>query len=134
MVTAGHQYEDLQVAVQLANRSGPLNALEFSEFVNAVQGLAEALDGATDLPDMSESVANGRELDSFAASCDVQLGVNVISDGAPVGRLRADRCHQDGSCVVARRHAFHALPRVRTACSARSSRCSSAIPTSCAMT
>jgi hypothetical protein len=34
-VTAGHQYEDLQVAVQLANRSGPLNALEFSEFVNA---------------------------------------------------------------------------------------------------
>ncbi|AOY90926.1 cell division protein FtsZ [Cupriavidus sp. USMAA2-4] len=83
VVTAGHQYEDLQVAVQLANRSGPLNALEFSEFVNAVQGLAEALDGATDLPDMSESVANGRELDSFAASCDVQLGVNVISDGAP---------------------------------------------------
>ncbi|WER47371.1 cell division protein ZipA C-terminal FtsZ-binding domain-containing protein [Cupriavidus sp. WKF15] len=82
-VTAGHQYEDLQVAVQLASRSGPLNALEFSEFVNAVEALAESLDASADLPDMGETVANARELDSFAASCDVQLGVNVISDGAP---------------------------------------------------
>lgn len=82
-LTAGHQYEDLQVAVQLANRSGPLNALEFSEFVNAVESLAESLDASADLPDMSETVANARELDHFAAGCDVQLGVNVISDGAP---------------------------------------------------
>jgi hypothetical protein len=82
-VTAGHQYEDLQVAVQLANRSGPLNALEFSEFVNAVEALAESLDASADLPDMSETVANARELDAFAAGADVQLGVNVISDGAP---------------------------------------------------
>lgn len=82
-VTAGHQYEDLQVAVQLASRSGPLNALEFSEFVNAVEALAESLDASADLPDMGETVANARELDGFAASCDVQLGVNVISDGAP---------------------------------------------------
>lgn len=82
-VTAGHQYEDLQVAVQLANRGGALNALEFSEFVNAVEALAESLDASAELPDMSETVANGRELDAFAAGCDVQLGVNVISDGAP---------------------------------------------------
>jgi len=82
-VTAGHQYEDLQVAVQLANRSGPLNALEFSEFVNAVEALAEALDASAELPDMTETVANARELDGFAAGADVQLGVNVISDGAP---------------------------------------------------
>lgn len=82
-VTPGHQYEDLQVAVQLANRGGPLNALEFSEFVNAVEALAEALDASVELPDMNETVANARELDGFAASSDVQLGVNVISDGAP---------------------------------------------------
>ncbi|GLC91476.1 hypothetical protein Tamer19_08840 [Cupriavidus sp. TA19] len=82
-VTAGHQYENLQVGVQLANRSGPLNALEFSEFITAVESLAEALDASADLPDMSETVANARELDGFAAGSDVQLGVNVISDGAP---------------------------------------------------
>ncbi|WP_186425331.1 cell division protein ZipA C-terminal FtsZ-binding domain-containing protein [Cupriavidus metallidurans] len=82
-VTAGHQYEDIQVAVQLANRSGPLNALEFSEFVNAVEALSESLDASADLPDMTETVGNARELDAFAAGADVQLGVNVISDGAP---------------------------------------------------
>ncbi|SOY47301.1 conserved hypothetical protein, Cell-division protein ZipA C-terminal domain; putative membrane protein [Cupriavidus taiwanensis] len=82
-VTAGHQYEDLQVGVQLASRGGPLNALEFSEFVTAVESLAESLDASADLPDMGETVANARELDGFAAACDVQLGVNVISDGAP---------------------------------------------------
>ncbi|SOZ16696.1 conserved hypothetical protein, Cell-division protein ZipA C-terminal domain; putative membrane protein [Cupriavidus taiwanensis] len=82
-VTAGHQYEDLQVGVQLANRGGPLNALEFSEFITAVESLAESLDASADLPDMGETVANARELDAFAAACDVQLGVNVISDGAP---------------------------------------------------
>ena len=82
-VTAGHQYEDLQVSVQLANRSGPLNALEFSEFASAVHTLAEALEASVDLPDMAETVANARELDGFAAGNDVQLGVNVISDGAP---------------------------------------------------
>ncbi|CAM3124327.1 cell division protein ZipA C-terminal FtsZ-binding domain-containing protein [Cupriavidus taiwanensis] len=82
-VTAGHQYEDLQVGVQLANRGGPLNALEFSEFITAVESLAESLDASADLPDMGETVANARELDAFAAASDVQLGVNVISDGAP---------------------------------------------------
>ncbi|WP_455282106.1 cell division protein ZipA C-terminal FtsZ-binding domain-containing protein [Cupriavidus necator] len=82
-VTAGHQYEDLQVGAQLANRGGPLNALEFSEFITAVESLAESLDASADLPDMTETVANARELDAFAAGCDVQLGVNVISDGAP---------------------------------------------------
>ncbi|MCO4889305.1 cell division protein FtsZ [Cupriavidus sp. WGtm5] len=82
-VTAGHQYEDLQVGVQLANRGGPLNALEFSEFITAVESLAESLDASADLPDMGETVANARELDAFGAACDVQLGVNVISDGAP---------------------------------------------------
>lgn len=82
-VTATHQYEELQVSVQLANRSGPLNALEFSEFVNAVHMLADALEASVDLPDMAETVSNARELDGFAAGSDVQLGVNVISDGAP---------------------------------------------------
>jgi hypothetical protein len=82
-VTAGHQYEDLQVGVQLASRGGPLNALEFSEFVTAVESLAESLDASAELPDMAETVANARELDGFAAGSDVQLGVNVISDGAP---------------------------------------------------
>ncbi|MDR5819960.1 MULTISPECIES: cell division protein ZipA C-terminal FtsZ-binding domain-containing protein [unclassified Caballeronia] len=79
----GGRYEELRAAAQLANRSGPLNELEFSEFVTGVQRLADALDGAPEFPDMMETVGMARELDGFAAQCDAQLSINILSDGAP---------------------------------------------------
>ncbi|WP_321841573.1 cell division protein ZipA C-terminal FtsZ-binding domain-containing protein [Paraburkholderia bannensis] len=79
----GVRYEELRAAAQLANRSGPLNELEFSEFVAGVHQFADALDGMPEFPDMTETVAMARELDGFAAQCDAQLSINVLSDGAP---------------------------------------------------
>ncbi|SAL72742.1 FtsZ-binding protein ZipA [Caballeronia arvi] len=79
----GVRYEELRAAAQLANRSGPLNELEFSEFVTGVQRLADAIDGAPEFPDMMETVGMARELDAFAAQCDAQLSINILSDGAP---------------------------------------------------
>jgi len=80
---AGGRYDEIRVGVQLANRSGALNELEFSEFVTGVQFIVEAVDGGPDFPDMLETVQMARELDGFAAQCDAQLSVNVVSDGAP---------------------------------------------------
>jgi FtsZ-interacting cell division protein ZipA len=77
------RYEELRAAVQLANRSGALNELEFSEFVSGVQQFADAIDGSPEFPDMLETVSMARELDGFAAQCDAQLQINVLSDGAP---------------------------------------------------
>ncbi|WP_179405247.1 cell division protein ZipA C-terminal FtsZ-binding domain-containing protein [Burkholderia guangdongensis] len=79
----GVRYEELRAAAQLANRSGALNELEFSEFVTGVQQFADAIDGAPEFPDMMETVSMARELDGFAAQCDAQLSINVMSDGAP---------------------------------------------------
>ncbi|HEY1607758.1 MAG TPA: cell division protein ZipA C-terminal FtsZ-binding domain-containing protein [Paraburkholderia sp.] len=79
----GIRYDELRAAAQLANRSGALNELEFSEFVTGVQQFADALDASPEFPDMMETVSMARELDGFAAQCDVQLSVNVLSDGAP---------------------------------------------------
>jgi hypothetical protein len=79
----GVRYEELRAAAQLANRNGPLNELEFSEFVTGVQQFADAIDAAPEFPDMMETVAMARELDGFAAQCDAQLSINVLSDGAP---------------------------------------------------
>ncbi|RQH07912.1 cell division protein ZipA C-terminal FtsZ-binding domain-containing protein [Paraburkholderia dinghuensis] len=79
----GVRYEELRAAAQLANRNGPLNELEFSEFVTGVQQFADALDAAPEFPDMIETVSMARELDGFAAQCDAQLSINVLSDGAP---------------------------------------------------
>lgn len=83
LIRTGGRYHQLRMAVQLANRAGALNEVEFSEFSNLVQTLADAVDALPELPDMMETVARGRELDSFAAQCDAQLSVNVLSDGAP---------------------------------------------------
>ncbi|WP_306714208.1 cell division protein ZipA C-terminal FtsZ-binding domain-containing protein [Burkholderia dolosa] len=79
----GVRYDELRAAAQLANRSGALNELEFSEFVTGVQQFADAIDGAPEFPDMMETVSMARELDGFAAQCDAQLSINVMSDGAP---------------------------------------------------
>ncbi|PLZ02090.1 cell division protein FtsZ [Burkholderia sp. WAC0059] len=83
LLQSGVRYEELRAAAQLANRSGPLNELEFSEFVTGVQQFADALDASPEFPDMMETVSMARELDGFAAQCDAQLSINVMSDGAP---------------------------------------------------
>ncbi len=83
LLQSGVRYEELRAAAQLANRSGALNEVEFSEFVTGVQQLADAIDGAPEFPDMVETVAMARELDGFAAQCDAQLLIHVLSDSAP---------------------------------------------------
>lgn len=70
----GQRYTALQAGVQLANRSGHLNEIEFSEFVVKTQAFADAVGAAPDFPDMLAEVARARELDAFASGHDAQLG------------------------------------------------------------
>jgi len=56
----GARYEELRAAAQLANRGGPLNELEFSEFVTGVQRFADGIDGSPEFPDMLETVGMAR--------------------------------------------------------------------------
>lgn len=69
----GQRYGEFQAAVQLANRHGPLNEIEYSEFVQKVQAFAEPLSATPDFPDMLDAVARARELDGFASQHDAQL-------------------------------------------------------------
>ncbi|MFO6419596.1 cell division protein FtsZ [Hylemonella sp. W303a] len=73
----GQQYSLLQTGVQLANRAGALNELEYSEFVLKTQALADTLGGAVDLPDMLDAMARARELDGFAQAHDAQLNITL---------------------------------------------------------
>ncbi|GAB1386757.1 cell division protein ZipA C-terminal FtsZ-binding domain-containing protein [Melaminivora sp.] len=73
MPQAGQRYRQFQAGVQLANRSGALNEIEFSEFVMKTQQFADALSAAVDFPDMLHEVARARELDQFASEHDAQL-------------------------------------------------------------
>lgn len=76
------RYQAVQVGLQLANRSGAINNIEFSEFVAKVQHLADALGGAPDFPDMLSEVARAKELDQFASAHDAQLGLVLRAKGA----------------------------------------------------
>ena len=72
-VKAGQRYSAFQAGVQLANRLGPLNEIEFSEFVMKTQRFADAMGGEAEFTDMMEEVARARELDQFASEHDAQL-------------------------------------------------------------
>jgi len=80
-VIAGQRYSELQAGVQLANRSGALNEIEYSEFAQAMQTFADHLGAMVELPDMLEVAARAKELDAFASQHDAQLTVNLRANG-----------------------------------------------------
>jgi hypothetical protein len=94
----GRRYREFQAGVQLANRHGALNEIEYSEFVQKVQAFADALGARADFPDMLDVVARARELDAFAAPHDANLAVHLRAGHAAwsVGYLQQ----------VAARHGF----------------------------
>ena len=71
------RYSAFQAGVQLANRTGPLNEIEFSEFVAKTQAFADAINAAPEFPDMLEEVGRARELDNFASAHDAQLSFTL---------------------------------------------------------
>ncbi len=73
MPAPGQRYRAFQAGVQLANRTGALNEIEFSEFVAKAQTFADDVGAAPDFPDMLHEVARARELDQFASDHDAQL-------------------------------------------------------------
>jgi len=71
-------YTELQLAIQLANRTGPIGIVDLSDFVSKAQALANALDAEIDLPPVNEVIEEAKNLDQFAAQSDIQLGITVI--------------------------------------------------------
>ncbi len=78
----GRRYSAFQAGVQLANRMGPLNEIEFSEFVVKTQAFADAVGGSPSFSDMLEEVARARELDQFASAHDAQLSFTLLARAA----------------------------------------------------
>jgi hypothetical protein len=79
--TPGQRYGEFQAGVQLANRGGALNEIEYSEFVQKIERFAEGIGATADLPDMLDVVARARELDAFAGQHDAQLALQLRARG-----------------------------------------------------
>jgi hypothetical protein len=78
----GQRYLAFQAGVQMANRTGALNEIEYSEFVVKAQAFADAVNGAPEFPEMLHEVARSRELDQFAGDHDAQLGFTLRARNA----------------------------------------------------
>lgn len=77
-ITPDQSFTDLQLAIQLANRSGPIGMVDLSDFVSKAQLLSNALDAELDLAPHNDIIESAKVLDEFAAKCDIQLGITVV--------------------------------------------------------
>lgn len=79
-ITHAGSYSQLSAGVQLVNRSGALNELEYSDVVMKLRQVADNLSGFLDIPDMKHVMDGARDLALFVAEHDAQLSVNVRSN------------------------------------------------------
>lgn len=82
-ITHGGVYTKLQAGVQMASRTTALNELEYSELVTRLRALSDEIGAEPELPDMIEVMGESRTLHRFVSGHDAQLGVNLMSNGAP---------------------------------------------------
>lgn len=85
------EYRRLRVGLQLVDRRGPVNEVELAVFQRAMQDLADELIAVVDLAPAQPALDAAASLDGFCADVDIQIGVNVISQGLPFpgSKLRA---------------------------------------------
>ena len=74
-------YMSMQLAVLLANRSGPLTAIEWSQLWTLAQSLAERFDGAIEGPEQDYVLQRAKELDALCAGLDAQVGLTLRLPG-----------------------------------------------------
>src|SRR5690606_17181229 len=91
---AGEEYVSMQLAVLLANRSGALTEIEWSELWTIAQGIAERFDGALEGPEQQQVVERARALDALCADLDAMVGLALQLPG-PVAAADAIRALED---------------------------------------
>lgn len=76
-------YSRLRIAVQLADRSGPIAETTLDRFRGAMEDLADELLAVADLPPRKPALEIAHKLDAMCAGVDIQVGVNVVAGGQP---------------------------------------------------
>ena len=74
---AARSYRAIRVGVLLANRNGPLNGVDFAEFLEGLEAMSQQLDAHYVKQNMAEALSRARELDAFCAAQDAQLMIHV---------------------------------------------------------
>lgn len=84
-------YRHIRCGLQLVDRQGPASENDLAIFSAAMHDLADQLMSIVDLPARQKALDDAARLDQFCAGVDIQIGINVISQGQvfPGTKLRA---------------------------------------------
>jgi FtsZ-interacting cell division protein ZipA len=86
----GTRYKQLNIALQLVDRSGAVTEQELDSFCRQVAHFAEEHSAAVNLPQRQQKVVAARELDRFCGDVDVLIGINIVARASIQGsRLRS---------------------------------------------
>lgn len=72
----------LHAALQLADRSGPVNRVQLSTMRDLVYQLAEQVGVSCDCPDIDTAAQLAVDLDKFCARVDISIGCNLVPNGS----------------------------------------------------
>lgn len=79
---SGFGYRRLRIGLQLADRRGPLGEADLAVFSASMRELADELLAVADMP-ATRVLDQAMTVDRFAAEVDLEIGVNLVSQGLP---------------------------------------------------
>lgn len=96
-------------AMQMVDRRGAIGEQDFQHFADGIQRVADQfLAVPADIPARAAALGNAAALDQFCASVDVQVGVNVVTDGDPFPGTKIRALAEAGGMTLGDDGAFHA--------------------------
>jgi hypothetical protein len=89
-VLPGIRYKQINIGLQLVDRSGSVTEQELAGFCQQVTHFADEYGAAVSFPQRQQKLVAARELDRFCADVDVLIGINVLPRTAIEGpKLRS---------------------------------------------
>jgi FtsZ-interacting cell division protein ZipA len=73
------RFTSVRAAIQLADRSGPLDSGQLTRFAEIVKAAAHDMSAIAELPDFAAALERAGDLDNFCSEVDVLVGLNVIA-------------------------------------------------------
>lgn len=73
------RYKEIKAGLQLVDRKGAIDELFIGQFTNMAQEFASSANGVCQIEAPVAASKRAQETDQFAASVDVEIGVNVVS-------------------------------------------------------
>lgn len=74
-------YDTLRIALQLADRNGPVSRARIEQFRDLLRDTAEPGRAELNFPDVDEALALAERLDAFCAEVDHMIGLNILPSG-----------------------------------------------------